>query len=328
MREFQLIKKILKPLTNGNKAAQNLADDTAKISLKNSEELIISKDIFVEDVHFLKTDGAFKIASKLLRTNLSDLATAGATPLHYMLGFCKSKNLDEKFYLEFARGLKSVQDEFDLCLIGGDTSSSQKLFFSVTIFGSVKKGQNLLRSQAKNGDLIFVSGKIGDAFLGLEIKQGKNLELDKKEKEYLLQRHFFPTPRVKLGKKLSQKKLSRCAIDVSDGLLSDLRHICEESKLDAEIFLKKIPLSKAASKLVKSQEIKISDLISGGDDYELIFAVNKKHSKQILKLAKELKLDLTCIGIFKKQSKKNSQIILLGEKNQKLKIKKFGYEHF
>ncbi len=166
MHEFQLIDKVFKPLTKGHGAAQNLADDVAKISIKNDEELIISKDIFVEDIHFLKKDGAFKIASKLLRTNLSDLASAGATPLYYMLGFSKNKNLDDKFITEFARGLKSVQDEFELCLIGGDTVSSEKLFFSVTIFGSIKKNKNLLRSQAQEGDLIFVSGTIGDAFIG------------------------------------------------------------------------------------------------------------------------------------------------------------------
>lgn len=316
MREFQLIEKFFKPLTKGAKAAQNLADDVAKISLKKDEELIISKDMFVEDVHFLRADGAFKIASKLLRTNLSDLASAGATPLYYMLGFSKNKNLDEKFLSEFARGLETTQNEFNLCLIGGDTVSSDKLFFSITIFGKIKKGQTLSRNQAKAGDLIFVSGSIGDAGIGL-VSQ---------DSQYLTNRHFFPTPRIELGKKLLEKKLSSCAIDVSDGFLADLNHICSASKLSAEIQLEKIPFSKEAKNfLQKNPKKNPLDLLSSGDDYELIFVVNPKNLKKIPALSEALKLDLTCVGEFKKSQK--FEIDLRDQKNKKIKIEKFGYEH-
>lgn len=318
MKEFQLIEKYFKPLTKSCQASQNLADDVAKISLKKDQKLVISKDIFVEDVHFLRADGGFKIASKLLRSNLSDLASSGATPLYYMLGFSKNKNTDEKFLREFVRGLKSIQDEFNLCLIGGDTVKSDKLFFSITIFGWIKKDKILSRNQAKEGDLIFVSGTIGDAFLGL-----KNAH-----DSYLRERHFFPTPRISLGKKLLKENLSLCAIDVSDGLLADLTHICKASELAAEINLKEIPLSKSAQKfLQKNSQIKILDLISGGDDYELIFAVNPKNREKIVKLSKGLKLDLTCIGSFTKSSNKKFSVTLRDEKNQKIAIKKLGYEH-
>jgi len=322
MREFQLINEKFKPLTKGHKAARNLADDVAKISLKKDEELVISKDVFVEDIHFLATDGAFKIASKLLRTNLSDLAASGATPLYYMLGFSKNQKTDEKFCDEFVRGLKSVQDEFDLCLIGGDTVSSKQLFFSITIFGSVKKGKILARNSAKDGDLIFVSGAIGDSYLGLQA------HLKNKKEPHFLKRHFFPTPRIKLGQKLLEKKLSSCAIDVSDGLFADLRHICEESKLSAKIHQDKIPLSISAKKtLAKNPQIDIQNLFCGGDDYELIFAVNPKNIKKIATLAHALDTDLTCIGSFAKSSDKKFDITLYDQKNQEIKIKKFGYEH-
>ncbi len=318
MREFQLIEKFFKPLTKSCEASQNLTDDVAKISLKKDEELVISKDMFVEDVHFLREDGGFKIASKLLRTNLSDLAASGATPLYYMLGFSKNKHVDEEFCSEFAQGLKSVQDEFGLCLIGGDTVSAKKLFFSITIFGAVKKGKTLSRNQAKNGDLIFVSGSIGDAFLG------RKTAFDR----HVIARHFFPSPRINLGKKLLENNLSKCAIDVSDGLLADLRHICEASKLDAEIYSQQIPLSKSAQKFFETNsKIKLTDLISGGDDYELIFAVNPRDRKKIEELSKYLKLDITCVGEFKKSADKNFQITLCGEKNTKINIKKFGHEH-
>lgn len=322
MKEFQLIEKFFKPLTKAHKTAQNLADDVAKISLKKNEELVVSKDLIVEDVHFLRSDGGFKIASKLLRANLSDLAAAGATPLHYLLGFSKNKNTDAKFFAEFARGLKSVQDEFDLCLIGGDTVSSEKLFFSVTIFGVVKKDKILSRENAKIGDLIYVSGTIGDAGLGL------NINALRLTPHALRLKHFFPTPRISLGKKLLEKNLSRCAIDVSDGLLADLRHICQNSKLAAEIYFDHIPISAAAKSFLKKNPKKNPlDLLSSGDDYELIFTTNPKNKKKILALAKNLKLDLTCIGKLTKAVGKNFTVTLRDKNNRKIIIKKFGYEH-
>jgi thiamine-monophosphate kinase len=236
-----------------------------------------------------------------------------------MLGFSKNNFTDEEFLTEFARGLKSAQDEFDLCLIGGDTVRSDVLFFSITIFGVAKKGEILSRARAQEGDLIFVSGTIGDAFLGLNLKRAE---------KYFLNRHFFPTPRIELGQKLLEKNLSKCAIDVSDGLLADLQHLCKSSKLDAEINLDQIPFSSQAKKILqKNSKIKILDLLSGGDDYELIFSVNPKDSKKIVELSKALKLDLTCIGEFKKSANKKFSVTLRDEKNQKIKITKLGYEH-
>lgn len=327
MAEFQIIEKYFKPLTKSHKAAQELRDDVAIIPQKKDETLVVSKDVFVENVHFLLTDGGFKIASKLLRTNLSDLAAAGAKPLYYLLGFSVTKNTDQKFLEEFADGLKSVQDEFDVCLIGGDTVSSEKNFFSITIFGGIKNGQALSRNCAKPGDLIFVSGSIGDASIGLAYSRNM-LPLSNKLKKYFLGRHFFPTPRIELGKKLLEKKLSQCAIDISDGLLADLRHICLASGLDAEIFLDKIPFSAAA----KRNKFDPMELISAGDDYELIFAANPKNVKKISALSKLLKLDLTCIGNFKKSPENKFEITLRSSSSptsgEKIKIKKFGYEHF
>jgi thiamine-monophosphate kinase len=326
MKEFSLIEKFFKPLTRNALEAGNLQDDVAKISLKKDEELVISKDVFVEDVHFLKSDGGFKIAEKLLRTNLSDIASSGAKPVFYLLGF--AKNSDQKFIKEFAAGLKSVQDEFDISLIGGDTvKSGPKLFFSLTIFGVVKKGKILARNQAKKGDLVFVSGSIGDAFLGLQIALGKRVLLKDEDKKYLLKRHYAPTPRVILGQNLLRQKLSSCAIDVSDGLLSDLKHVCRSSNLSAEIYQNKIPLSPSAQNFLNNNSDFTSlDLISGGDDYELIFTSAPKNLAKINDLAKKLKLPITCIGKMV-ESSNSVKVTLLDEKNHPIKITKLGYEH-
>ncbi len=318
MREFQLIEKFFKPLTKSHKVAQNLDDDVARMLLKKDEELVVSKDMFVEDVHFLLKDGGFKIASKLLRTNLSDLAASGATPLYYMLGFSKNQNTTEEFCSEFVRGLKSVQDQFGLCLIGGDTVSATKLFFSITIFGAIKKDKILSRNQAKTGDLIFVSGSIGDAFLG------RTTAFDR----HTIARHFFPTPRIELGKMLLKNNLSSCAIDVSDGLLADLNHICQASKLGATIHLNQIPFSKSAQKFFETNsKIKPLDLLSAGDDYELIFSSAPKNKRDVLSLTKSLGLDLTCIGEFTKPADKKFHITLLDKKNKQITLKKLGHEH-
>lgn len=304
--EFFLIEKYFKPLAT-NKAAQNLSDDAAKISLKVDEELVVSKDMTVEDVHFLKSDGGYNIAAKLLRTNLSDLAASGAVPLHYMLGFSKTIAMDEKFVKEFAQGLKDTQNEFALNLIGGDTvKAHDKLFFSLTIFGKIKKKQILSRKNAKNGDLIFVSGNIGDAYLARVLGNKK-----------FLSRHLLPTPRIKLGQTLAKNKLSQCAIDVSDGLLADLQHICDESNLSADIFSDKIPVS--------DKSVPILDLISAGDDYELIFSAKKQHLKKILSLSKTLDVKISCIGYFKKDQK--NSINLFDSKNNKINFSQYGYRH-
>lgn len=320
--EFSIINDFLKPLTNQVAAAQNLADDVAKISIKADEELVVSKDMIVEDIHFLRKDGGFKIASKLLRTNLSDIAASGAKPLYYVLGFAKDKKMDKKFFTEFSAGLKEVQDEFGLSLIGGDTVETWgKLFFSLTIFGVIKKNKTLLRQNGQDGDIIFVSGNIGDAALGLKLSQGAKINTT--QKKYFLERHFFPTPRIKLGKKLVEQNLSRCAIDVSDGLLSDLKHICEESKLSAIIHQDKIPLSDKKS---LSKNISLLDLISAGDDYELIFTAKKTAEKKILQLAKSLKVKITAIGTLKKTAKR-PDVTLLDSDNQIIKFSKYGYQH-
>ena len=326
MDEFQIIKKYFLPLTNKASAAANLEDDVAKISLKKNEYLVLSKDLIIEDIHFKKADRAYKIASKLLLTNLSDLAASGAKPLYYMLGFSSGKNPDEKFIADFCSGLKDVSKKYKISLIGGDSiSSPDRLFFSITIFGIKNKNDaNLKRSSGEKEDLIFVSGTIGDAFLGLQISKNK---LPKNN--YLLSRHFFPTAQIKLGNSLAKNKLANAAIDISDGLLADLNHICQTSKLDAIIHQDKIPLSKEARLFLKhNSNFSISDLISGGDDYELIFSVNKKFQKEIETLSKKLRTPLTCIGKLTKPKSKQPKISLLNSLDQPIAISEYGYKHF
>lgn len=331
MKEFELINKLFKPLIKKTDFAQDLADDVAKISIKDDEELIISKDMICEDVHFLRKDGGHKIASKLLRVNLSDIAASGAKPQFYMLGVSKNDSLDINFLQDFAQGLNETQELFDVSLIGGDTvatkSKNDRLFFSITIFATTKRGQILSRQNAKPGDLIFVSGAIGDAFLGLNINQNsplcQELNFTSTEKSYLLNRHFYPEPRINLGQKLIEHKLSNCAIDISDGILADLEHICNSSKVSAQIYLDKIPTF-FTKKLAYSKH---SNLISRGDDYELIFTADAQNFDKIMQLQQEINLQISHIGQISQS--KNNKIELFDNSSQKKLIKKqqTGYEH-
>lgn len=336
MKEFELINKFLKPLCAPKKHSRNLLDDTASILSKNLSELIVSKDILVENTHFKLSDKAYNIAYKALQVNISDIASSGAKPIGYLLGIGKNSQVDNDFFKEFCRGLKDVQEQFNIKLFGGDTVNSPINFFSITIFGEAQKNQILIRENAQANDLIFVSGTIGDAGLGREL-------LKKNNKQYpdLILRHLRPTARVKLGEQLVKNKITKSAIDISDGLLADIEKICLSAKLDAEIYTQNIPLSNSAINFLKNnQQYPAHNLLTSGDDYELVFSVKAKDIQKILDLSKKLSLNLTCIGQFKKPQKNNNYQVLLKNnlfyqelfksnniKFNLTKIKKLGYEH-
>lgn len=331
MKEFDVVKEFFLPLTNNHNFCQGLIDDVASIEIKESEQLVVSKDVFVEDTHFYQKDGGFNIAAKLLLTNLSDIAASGAKPLCYMLGFSKNRQTNKKFCEQFANGLKTVQNQYKIFLLGGDTVGSKNgLFFSITIFGVAKKGEVLKRSQAEDGDLIFVSGTIGDAGLGL-IERKKELTETKNYQKQLIKRHYLPTPRIALGNFLLKNKLSKCAIDVSDGLLSDLRHLSFGSNLTAKIFFDQIPISVSANKFLDANPTHSRlNLLSSGDDYELIFAAQKSKKGQIVELAKSLNISISEIGYFYKTASKPTIELFDSSSNsapRAIRIKKFGYEH-
>lgn len=317
MNEFQIINTFFKPLATSPESF-GLMDDAAKISLKEDEELVISKDILSENTHFLKKDGGYKIAKKSLLSNLSDLACCGATPYAYMLGISKNDSITEDFFADFATGLQEIQQDYQLTLLGGDTIKSDSLIISVTIFGTIKKGQQLLRQNAKDGEEIYVSGFIGDSYLGL-----KN-----KDNHYLHDRHFFPTPRINLGQELIKNNISKCAADISDGLLADLSNICQSSNISADIFLDNIPFSKQALALLdENNTLSTLDLITGGEDFELIFSAPKNHRNLIQEIAKTLNINITKIGEFSTTHSPDNIVKLFDSNNQEVPIKKLGYEH-
>lgn len=325
MDEFSIINNYFRPLTDNCYESQSLEDDTCLI---NQANLVISKDLMVENIHFKRSDGAYNIANRLIRSNLSDIAASGCKPLYYMLGIAKNDHVNEEFLSQFCLALKEINEEFNIKLIGGDTvKSNQDLFFSITIFG--QKEKNILsRKNALNDDLIFVSGYIGDAFLGRKISEGEIILEKEENKKYLLDRYYKAQPRIELARQLNQQSLSKCAIDVSDGLLSDIRQICCSSKLSAEVFLNQIPISQAAQNILQNnQDFSRLDLCSAGDDYEIVFSAKKSDLENIKKLSKQLNIPLTHIGCFKNNISNKSSIKLLDASKNKIDFTKFGYEH-
>lgn len=322
MKEFEIINKYFKKLTLSNPAADGLNNDVANFSIENDRQLVVSKDVMVEDVHFKRVYGGSKVAHKLLTSNLSDLASAGASPHSYMIGFTKDDDLDEVFLSSFCSKLSELSKKHNISLIGGDTTSSNAgLFFSLTIFGTCPKNKILSRSGGCDEDLIFVSGNIGDSYVGLKILQNKIDVKNINIKDYFLEKHYYPEPRLSLGSKLIERNLSNTAIDVSDGLFADLNHICQNSNLGANIFLEKIPVSR----YVKTLSLDIMKLLSGGEDYELIFTTKRGNREKILNLANELELKITEIGFLSKNN--DREIKLFDQSNRLVKIKKYGYEH-
>lgn len=268
--EFELIRKLLAPLTQNYPLAYNLTDDAAVLRPRAGYDLVLTKDAIVEGVHFRSDDPPAQIAQKLMRVNLSDLAAKGAAPVGYLLAFALDKSASEKWLKEFVDGLASDSKTFDFQLLGGDTvSTSGPKTFSLTAIGEVPEGDILLRSAAMPGDRLFVSGTIGDAWLGLKLLDGA-LDVPEPHRSFLIGRYRLPEPDMTLGSAL--RGAARAAIDVSDGLVADLTHICRASAVGAELNADLVPLSEAAKAVLSRAPELARGWLTGGDDYRILFS--------------------------------------------------------
>jgi thiamine-monophosphate kinase len=259
--EFCRIAKYFAPLAGPE--GLGLQEDAAIFNPPQGRELVLTVDQMLEGVHFLSRDPPDLIARKLLRRNLSDLAAMGAMPSGYLLTTALPSSTDETWLMSFAEGLRRDQEEFGLKLFGGDSSSAeQKISLTATLIGHVAPGTAWRRSGAKAGDDIWVTGTIGDAALGLRARRGELAD----PTGYLTNRSLLPTPRIGLP----LGNIANAAIDISDGLMQDLDHICKASGLAAIIAAPLIPTSPAARVFGGTM---LEARLTGGDDYELLLAV-------------------------------------------------------
>lgn len=296
--EFQDIARRFRPLTFGAPEALELMDDAAVIPSRPGFDLVVTKDALVEGVHFLSGERPDRIARKLLRTNLSDLAAKGAEPYSCFLAVSWPPQYDADGRDQFAKALGEDLSHFGLALFGGDTTATPgPLTLSLTALGWVPQGQMVRRKGARIGDDLMVTGTIGDGYLGLLAAQGRLAMLTPEQNLTLEERYHHPRPRLGLGQAL-RAHATACA-DVSDGLAADAGHIAAASAVGLEIDLEKVPLSEAALAWLALQDDPVAArlaLVTGGDDYELVCTVPADQREAFMSKATALGIDATLIG--------------------------------
>lgn len=313
MTEFDLIYKLINTQAiSRNDVLTGIGDDCAILSVPENYSLAVSMDTLVAGVHFPESVSAFSIGYKSLAVNLSDLASTGAKPAWVTLSL-SMPTADENWITEFVRGLFTLANKYNVQLIGGDTTSGP-LSVTIQAHGFVKKP--LLRSGAKVGDLIYVSGHVGDASIGLRSYNGEN-DIDK----YFVDKLNQPEPRVDLG--LALAEIATSCIDISDGFISDLGHICKQSLCGAEVILEDVPVSSSYKKHFNDQP-DYSNAISFGDDYELCFTISSKDSYKVSEISQMLNIQVTCVG----NVTDSHTIKFLDKNNKEINLSKKGFEHF
>lgn len=327
MDEFQMIEEIFAPLAPAGAPAFGLSDDAAVYDPPAGRALVLTKDVMAAGVHFPAGEDAGLVAQKLLRVNLSDLAAMGALPHGYLLGLVLGSDTQIEWLQAFAGGLAQDQKTFGIALWGGDTVSRASrgaragaggLVLSLTAIGSVPNSDAALRRNgAKPGDVIFVSGSIGDGALGLKCVQG-DLPAD----EFLMGRYRLPQPRVGLGQVLPG--LATSCIDVSDGLLADLGHLVAASGCGAEIKRDSVPLSDAARSMLIADADLWAAILAGGDDYELLFTAPGEKRGAIMAVGEESETPVSEIG---RMTNAAAGVLLLDEKGNPVKVDGAGFQH-
>jgi thiamine-monophosphate kinase len=311
--EFALIARHFRPLAGPG--ALDLRDDAALLAPPSGRELVLTVDAMIGGVHFLPDDPPDLIGRKLLRVNLSDLAAKGATPLGYLMTVAAPRDTPDVWFAAFAAGLAQDQLEFAVALLGGDTTSTPgPIALSLTIIGHVAPGTMVRRTGAQPGDGVWVTGTIGDGALGLAVAQGKLTD----PTGHLHRRYLLPQPRV--GLKIAG--VATAGMDVSDGLVQDLGHLCRAGDLAADIDAALLPLSPAARQAGAGS---LSTILTGGDDYELLLAVPSDREAALHDAAREAGIPVTRIGRFRAGL---PGVMVHGPDGKPLSLAKGGWSHF
>lgn len=320
--EFERIARFFAPLAAPE--ALGLLDDVALIEGPPGQQYVLKTDTIVEGVHFLANDPADQVAQKLLRVNLSDLAAKGAVPVGYLLTTSLPRERDEAWLECFAAGLARDQVEFGIALLGGDSVATVgPVTLSLAAIGKVGSGRAVLRSGAKPGDHVFVSGTLGDGALGLQALRGELAGLKEAERAHLVDRYRLPRPRLTLGQRLAG--VATAMMDISDGLIADLGHICTASRVGAVVEASLLPLSSAAASAINATPALLSAALAGGDDYELLFTAPPAKATMLARLAEETKVAMTRIGDIDRGS---AGVRVLDASGTLLKFPSGGYRHF
>lgn len=330
MDEFELIQRyFVWPEASAHPAvALSVGDDAALLSLPAGEQLVVSSDTLVSGRHFFADADAFDIGHKALAVNLSDLAAMAAKPLAFTLSLTLPK-FDGKWLAGFAEGMRTLAQQHSIALVGGDTTRGP-LAIGITVMGSVSADRVLRRDRLQVGDVLVVSGHVGDGGLGLAVANQHPLALtlsDDQQQAVLTQLHQ-PQPRVALG--LALPDMAKAGMDVSDGLLQDLQHMLKASGgLSAQLVLDQLPLSSAAKSLLsRDPRFVLEQALSAGDDYELLFAVPASALAALENLSQQLNLPLTVIGKVTATTSQQPTLDLIWQGKPWPYPLPLGYRHF
>jgi thiamine-monophosphate kinase len=296
--EDRLIGRFFRPIAR-HPGARGLIDDAAVFTPPPGCDLVLTADAIIGGVHFLADDPADAVARKALRVNLSDLAAKGAQPAGFLLSLALPGSIGEEWLAAFARGLGEDAERFGCPLLGGDTDrTSGPVMVSIAAFGTLPAGGMVTRSGAKPGDLVVVTGTIGDAALGLELRRGsasaERWRLTSAMRSHFAERYLVPQPRNALAEAV--RIHATASIDVSDGLAGDLGKLCRASKLSADIEVARLPLSDAAHAALAAEPPLIETILAGGDDYEIVSAIPADKLKSFCAAANGAGVPVTEIG--------------------------------
>lgn len=297
--------------------ALGVGDDAALVRVPANRELAVSSDMLVAGVHFPDNTDARSIGHKALAVNLSDMAAMGADPCWFTLSLSLPR-ADLDWLREFTLGLYELAEQYDVALIGGDTTRGP-LTVGIQILGTVPSGMALTRNGARPGDRIFVTGHLGDAALGLRVARG-GIELSSEDREWFRSRLDRPSPRVAAGIQL--RGIATTCIDISDGLVADLGHVLDASSVGARVDVTRIPLSPAYQRLFL--QFGWTPAVSGGDDYELCFTVPPDREADLRNCSDHLGVSFFEIGIIER----SGGLRLLDEQGRQVNVTQSGFDHF
>jgi len=317
MHEFELIQNYLQKLSKKSKSSLNLNDD---VFFDKKNKLVVSLDTYIEGNHFVDFKKPDLVIKKIIRSSISDLICKGVYPKYYFISSSgDKKDFSKSNLLKISKSLKEEQKKYNIHLSGGDTVFSKKLSFTVTSIGFSK--EIIYRNKAKIYDDIYVTGNIGDSYLGLLILKNK-IKLKSSLNKYFINKYFKPDIKHTLVNKI--KKFSNTSIDISDGLLADLDKMINNQNLSYKLFLNKVPSSKNFLQVLKIKRFSKKNYISNGDDYQILFTASQSKRRIIKNTSKETNQRITRIGKIFKNSGKSLVVDL---NNTVIKLKNKGYLH-